>query len=269
MIECKCQQQAPIGEGTAVADTKVPLYQLLERQLREDIGAGRLVPGDRLPSEPELARSHGMARMTARRAVEGLVHDGLVIRRRGRGTFVSEPRLSYPAASFISFSRTMNALGHTVITSLLNFELIGAEREIAEGLQIPEGTPILLVRRLRNVDGEPVAIHASFMDASFLDALRASDLLVKPISDAMERATGVRVTSSRDYLEGSTASIGEAELLRIEVGSPVQIVSGVAYSEDRRPVLATRAWYRADRFRFAIGMSGPGLPFEMSGRDTQ
>jgi GntR family transcriptional regulator len=241
-----------------------PVYRELERYLREEIRADRLRPGDQLPSEPELAARHGMARMTARRAIEALLSDGLLVRRRGRGTFVASPRLAYPPATSMSFSRTMAALGHDVTTRLLDFLLTELPADIAQDLDLPTGSKALLVRRLRFVAGEPVAIHMNYMDGSYFELIRASDLLTRPISDAMQEASGVHVASSRDYLEGAPAPREEAALLHIDAGDPVLLVIGLAYSDDGVPVLATRGWYRADRFRFAVGVRGLGLSFELS-----
>jgi GntR family transcriptional regulator len=254
--------------GRIVRDSSEPLYRQLESLLREDITAGHLRPGDQLPSEPDLARQHGIARMTARQAIDKLVEEGLLVRRRGRGTFVAEPRMAYPPASLISFSRTMAALGRPVTTRLLDLELVPAHGEIAKDLAIEEGEPVLLVRRLRLVDGKPVAVHASYMDKSYLNGLSAADLLKKPISEAMENVNGVRIVSSRDYLEATAATYEEAQLLQMTPGEPIQIVRGVAFTEDHRPVLATLAAYRADCFRFLVGASAGDPPFQINPSST-
>lgn len=243
-----------------------PLYRQLATLLREQISSGQLSPGAQLPSEPDLAIGHGMARMTARRAIDTLAQEGLVVRHRGRGTFVSEPRVSYPPASLVSFSRAMAALGLPVTTKLLDLEPVPARGELAHALDLEEGSPVLLVRRLRFLSDEPVAIHASYMDTGYLDGLRASDLLTLPISQAMANVTGVRIVASRDYLEAVAATRAEASLLRLAPGDPVQVVTGVAFADDGRPVLATRAAYRADRFRFAVGAAAGDLPFEITPR---
>lgn len=205
-----------------------------------------------------------MARMTARRAIETLVREGLLVRHRGRGTFVSEPRMSYPPASLVSFSRTMAALGIPITTRLLALELVPARSEIAEALGVEDGEPVLLVRRLRFVRDEPVAIHESYMDRNYLDGLRAADLMTLPISEAMENVTRVRIVASRDYLEAAAATHEDASLLQISPGDPVQLVLGIAFDDGGNPVLATRATYRADRFRFAIGARAGDLPFEIT-----
>lgn len=102
------------------------------------------------------------------------------------------------------------------------------------------------------------------MDKSYLDGLRATDLLTKPISEAMERVSGVRVVSSRDYLEAAATSHEEAQLLRIRAGDPILIVRGASFAADGRPALATRAAYRADRFRFPVGAQTGDQPFEIN-----
>ena len=238
-----------------------PLYRQLAALLRAEIEPGRLRPGDQLPSEPELASRFGMARMTARQAIDALVEEGVLVRHRGRGTFVAEPRMAYPPATLVSFSRTMTALGHHVVTRLLDLELVPAHGEVALALGLGENERVLMVRRLRFLEDEPVALHASYMARSYFEGLRAADLLTKPISEAMANVNGVRVVSSRDFLEAAAATHDEAQLLRITSGEPIQIVRGVSFAADGRPVLATRAAYRADRFRFLVGASASDPPF--------
>lgn len=241
-----------------------PLYRQLERRLRDEIGSGRLLPGDRLPAEPELAAQYQMARMTARHAIEALVQDGLLVRHRGRGTFVAEPRMAYPPASLVSFSRTMRALGRPVTTKLLDFEVVPANGEVAGLLGEAENTPVLFVRRLRFLDGEPVAIHSSYMHRAYLEGMHAADLLTKPISEAMEKVTGVRIVSSRDFMEAAATTSEEAALLNILAGEPIAVVRGVSSAADGSPALATRAVYRGDRFRFFVGSTNSGPFFEVN-----
>ena len=217
----------------------------------------------RVPSEPALAATNGIARMTARHAIDELVQEGLLVRHRGRGTFVAEPKLSYPPASLFSFTRTMAELGYAVSTRLLTLELVPAHGEIPRALRVAEGELVLLVRRLRFANREPVALHESYMDRGYLKGLIAADLLTRPIADAMEKVNGRRIVASRDFLEAAAATKEEAVLLTVGIGEPVQLVIGVAYGETGEPVLATRAVYRADRFRFAVAAQAGDLPFEI------
>jgi GntR family transcriptional regulator len=172
--------------------------------------------------------------------------------------------MTYPPASLVSFSRTMSALGRPVTTKLLDFEVVPALGEVAELLAEAEGTPVLFVRRLRFLDSEPVALHSSYMHRSYLEGFHAADLLTKPISEAMEKVTGVRIVSSRDFIEAAAATSEEAALLNILAGEPIAIVRGVSFAADGSAALATRAAYRGDRFRFFVGSTDNGLSFEVN-----
>ncbi|MGD0862923.1 MAG: UTRA domain-containing protein [Candidatus Limnocylindrales bacterium] len=136
--------------------------------------------------------------------------------------------------------------------------------EVAELLGEPENAPVLFVRRLRFLDGEPVALHSSYMHRAYLEGLHAADLLTKPISEAMENVTAVRIVSSRDFLEAAAATSEEAALLNILPGEPIAIVRGVSFTAEGSPALATRAAYRGDRFRFLVGATNSGLSFEVN-----
>lgn len=251
--------------GSATDRVRVPKYKRLELALRDDIEHERLLPGDRLPAEPELAASHGVARMTARRAIETLVNDGLLTRLPGRGTFVTERRVPYQPATIFSFSRTMAALGMTVETRLIHFDVVPSPPAVARDLGLRDGADVLLVRRARLVNGEPVAIHGSYLAAGLRAALSADDLLRQPISEAVRRAGGAEVTTSRDYLTAEAAVADDAKILEIDPGVPVIRITGCSYSELGHPVMATDAVYRADRFRFALAAREERHPLEPTG----
>lgn len=253
--------------ASAPSGTGEPLYRQIAAVILAKLAAGELVPGDRVPSEPELAETYGVARMTARKAIESLVLDGKLTRHKGRGTFVAQPKMSYPAPTVFSFTRAMKGLGLEVTTKLLDLHTTQADADLAADLQLGEGDEVLHVRRLRLVSGEPVAIHSSYMAKEYLSGLLAADLLTRPIAEAMARVGHERVAASHDYLEAIAAEPEVARLLDIERGEPIQFICGVGYSSAGKPVLATRAWYRADRFRFRLSATGDDAWMEMKGSE--
>jgi GntR family transcriptional regulator len=247
----------------ATPSEAVPLYRQIAAEILAKLTAGELAPGDRVPSEPELAETYGVARMTARKAIESLVLDGKLTRHKGRGTFVAQPKMPYPAPTVFSFTRAMQGLGLEVTTKLLDLHTTEADADLAADLRIREGDEVLHVRRLRLVSGEPVAIHSSYMAKEYLTGLLAADLLTRPIAEAMARVGNERVAASHDYLEAIAAEPEVAHLLDIEPGEPIQFICGVGYSSTGKPVLATRAWYRADRFRFRLSATDSDAWMEM------
>ncbi|MBP1776694.1 MAG: transcriptional regulator, GntR family, partial [candidate division NC10 bacterium] len=137
------------------AEKFVPNYYRLESHLRESLRNGALRPGDPVPSESSLCQQFGVSRTTVRQALSRLVYDGLITRHRGRGSFVAEPRLEH-SKPFLSFEEEMRARGATTGIKLLDMRTEPAEGRVAENLGIAEGTPVVVLERLRLVNGQVV-----------------------------------------------------------------------------------------------------------------
>lgn len=231
----------------------VPLYLQIEEDVRSRIRSRELRPLDRVSSEFELADSFGVSRMTARKSLDRLVEEGLLFRRPGKGTFVSQAKIAYSASTQLSFSDAMHALGLEVTTRVLDAGLIHGPAAIARALRAPEGTELALIRRLRLVEKEPAAIHSAFL-APRLAAILSEDLSGS-LNKLMTRAGG-RVSHARDTIEAVAATAEEARLLKVPKGSPLTRIEGIALSAAREPLRYTEALYRGDRFRFGLGTDG-------------
>ena len=230
------------------------MYKQLAGLLRDRILSGEYEEGQQIPSEIELARDYDISRMTARRAVEVLAGEKLIIRNPGKGSFVSRKKTPYSISTYTSFSKSLQKLGLTVGTKILALEIMDATIELAEDLEVDIGTPLVLVKRLRFLEGQPAAYHASYLPASLFAGLidMSSQLQKEPMADIMEEVSGLKIKYTRDYLEASSARPSEAILLNVDKGSPVLIVRGIAYAKGDLPIRATKAVFRGDYFKFSI-----------------
>src|SRR5262245_35080670 len=141
--------------GASVAlppDDGRPLYRRLLDQLRSDLDSGRLRPGDLIPPELEIARSHGISRHTVRQAIVELAREGLLRRERGRGTFVSPPPIVRTLGSFYSFAHEMKGRGVEFRTRVLHREVRPASPPAAARLDLPIGAPVVEMELLRLVE---------------------------------------------------------------------------------------------------------------------
>src|SRR5271166_1903324 len=142
-----------------------PLYRQLVDWLRIDLAAKS--PGDRIDSEPQLAKRFGVSRFTVTRAIEILVDEGLVNRRQGLGSFVAAPSLKRTASYLLSFTEAVLSQGRVASHRLLDFGPVLWR----EGLPYPEGSPLIGLHRLRLVDRIPTAIHRSLLSAEVASAV--------------------------------------------------------------------------------------------------
>jgi len=233
-------------------NSAVPLYLQIQDVLYGQIRAGELVPGTQIPSELELANLYSVSRMTARRALDGLVSRGIVFRKQGKGTFVAENIMSYGLSTMLSFSGTLRARGHEVTTRVLRQEVIPAPQSLVQALELPLSSQVIDIRRLRYIDGKPAAIHTSYMDYRVYATILDVDLTTESLLAAIERISGTSMAYSRDSVRATFASVEDAALLEMPESSPVLEVEGVTFSESGRPSRLTLAVYRGDLFRLVV-----------------
>jgi GntR family transcriptional regulator len=237
------------GSKALLRASPVPLYIQIEEELRELIRGTEFGPYAKLPSEAELSERFGVSRMTARKALDRLVGDGLLFRQPGKGTFVAPPKISHGPSQQLSFSAAMRALGLRHSTRVLESGMVPAPSTIALALNLPFGTPVVFMRRLRVVEDVPAAIHMSYLPPRFAGLLQAD--LTGSLYDLMV-GLGARIDRARDTLEAVLATKEDARILQVPVGAPLVFIRGVAYSAALEPLRYTEALYRGDRFRFGV-----------------
>jgi GntR family transcriptional regulator len=237
-----------------------PIYVRLAEHIADGIRSGELLPGDRVASEPELMRRHGISRATAVKALEHLEHRGLVRRQQGRGTFVEAPRLVQRSAQLGSFSEQVRRHGHTPSQRLLS---IGTPHRSTDdlGLRARLGEDIVEIQRLRLVDGEPVGVHTTALERR---VAQRADLTEGSFADEQASlytllgAAGIHVAEADEHLQAVEATEKEAELLGIEPGSALMRVVRISYGADGEPIEVVDARYRADRFDYSVSLVRQG-----------
>jgi GntR family transcriptional regulator len=191
--------------------------------------------------------------MTARKALDRLVADGMLFRRPGKGTYVGQPKIAHGPSQLLSFSAAMNAQGVRHATRVLEAGMVPAPSNIARDLGLPPGSQVAFVRRLRMVDDEPAAIHMSYVPARYGSIL--SGELSGSLTELMI-AAGARVAYTNDTIESVLATGEIARLLHVAPGAALVFINGVAYSQGLEPVRHSEALYRGDRFRFRVDTTG-------------
>ena len=232
-----------------VRASPVPLYIQIDEELRGRSNRASSDRWHRCPRRRILAQHFSVSRMTARKALDRLVGDGMLFRQPGKGTFVAPTKIAHGASQGLSFSAAMHAQGRETVTRVLEAELVQAPSNVTRALKLPPGAQALFLRRLRIVDGEPAAIHLSYMPGR-LSALLEADLSGS-LSNLMS-AIGARVERSEDRVEAVLATRPEAELLGVATGSPLVLIRGTAYSANNEPIRYTEALYPGGRWQFSL-----------------
>jgi GntR family transcriptional regulator len=233
------------------AEKFVPNYVRLESHLRESIRNGDLKPGNPIPPESHLCQQYSVSRTTVRQALSRLVYDGLIVRHRGRGSFVAEPRLEH-TKMFLSFEEEMRARGTTPSIKLLDMRTAPAEGKVAENLGLSEGTPVTLLERLRVVDGQVVGYEIRYLPRQIGEALTSDEVHNQPLVPAVRRILGKARTKLALRVTASSASKLEAKLLETKVGAPVLVREHTWYFDPEGPMQYGKSIFRGDRYQMAV-----------------
>lgn len=238
--------------GPLAADAAGPLYLRLQGILRDAIHAKTLVPERALPPERDLARELNISRITVRKAFDGLEREGLLIRRRGAGTFVV-PRLEKSFAQLTSFSEDMRARGRTPASQWLSRTLGAVTPSEAMALGVSPGTEVYRLQRLRYGDGIIVALETSVVPSHCLPSAEA---VADSLYAALEQ-TGFRPVRALQRLRGIAFTPDQAERLGVQPGDPGLYIERRGFSADGRSCELTRSYYRGDAYDVVAELSDP------------
>jgi GntR family transcriptional regulator len=229
----------------------VPLYVQIRNSLREDIVHQALLPGQKLPSEDELAARFGVSRMTVRQGIADLIDDGLLYRRHGVGTFVSHPHIVRDHSSLTNFVETARKEGIDFKVRLLAAEVIPAKLKVARALSLQEGDLVIRVQTLRETAGLPVTLHDSYVPYKLFPQLLQENLETNHLWDIFE-SYGRRVKRAVEVVEARQADEEIARLLAMAEGDPILYKERTVSLDDGTPVDFSFCFNRGDRYRLTV-----------------
>jgi GntR family transcriptional regulator len=236
--------------GSLDPDDSLPLYQQLQRGLREAIEKRILGPEDALPSERQLAEDLGVSRITVRKAIDGLAAEGLLVSRQGSGNFVCT-RIDKNFAKLTSFSEDMRARGRNPRSVWLKRAEGTVTPEESLKLALSPGTLVYRFHRLRFADDEPMAIEIATIVASALPSL---DAVRDSLYDALE-AAGNRPVRALQRLHSMLLTVEQAKLLKAKTGDAGLFVERLGYLRDGHAVELSQSFYRGDTYDFVAELS--------------
>jgi DNA-binding GntR family transcriptional regulator len=228
----------------------IPLYFQIAENFKKAIEDGTLQPGDRLDNELDLTEQLGVSRPTVRQAVQRLVEQGLVVRRRGIGTVVQPPRILRSVA-LTSLYDDLLASHRRPETTVLNATEVAADAEVAGFLGLQPGARVLSVERLRFADGTPLAIMHNYLPAGLLHG-RAEDVLEKTGLYELLRNQGVQLHAGEQVIGARQATPREAKLLQAPRGATVLTMRRTTSDTSGKPVEHGTHAYLADRYSFQM-----------------
>ena len=224
---------------------RAPAYQHLRRTLQHAIEQGELNSGQALPPERELAKLLDLSRVTVRKAIAGLVEDGLLLQRQGSGTFVAE-RIVKSFSQLTSFTDDLRARGLDPKSVTLECGNGGATPDEAMALNLSPGAQVTRLYRLRTAAGQPLAVERSSVPAGVLpDPASVRDSLYAAFA-----ARGIHPVRALQRLRAIAFDAEQARLLQLREGSPGLFIERRAFLDDGRVVEFTGSYYRGDAYDF-------------------
>jgi GntR family transcriptional regulator len=226
-----------------------------------------LTVGDAIPPERRLAGELGVSRLTVRAALDDLVREGVIVRRRGSGSYVSRPKIAQQIG-LTSFTEDMRQRGFVPSTRLLEMETILAGAQLGRALHVSPGERVVRILRLRLADGEPMAVEDLCVSAAMVPGITRSELEDSSFYALLRDRFGITVARGVQVIEPTVTSEEEAAILGVPLHSPALQFERTTESEDGRVVEFVRSVYRGDRYRIVTDLSVPAVSV-MDGRRTQ
>ena len=235
---------------SSVRKNGLAAYQRIQGTIVSRVEQGLLKPGDLVDSERELARIHGVSLMTARHALTALEREGLVVRRRGAGTFVAPPKIHFN--KLMSYTEQMSGRGLKVSSKLLSLGIIETEQEIAARLSLPATSRLIKIERLRLGGDEPFALETCYLSADEFGDLSRVKLDRTSLFSVLEHDHGLQIAHADEEVDATTADAHTARLLGIPVDTAVLRIRQQIYSTRAKPALYGLGLYRSDRHTLFI-----------------
>lgn len=236
-------------------DAITPLYVQLMEELETSIRNGVYKPGDKIMTEAEMAKEYGVSLITVRKAVGSLMEKGLVVRKQGKGTFVTKTKYSRNMKKLQSFTEMCEQMGVKPGAQVLENRLIMADKKVADRLGIEPGSNVVYISRLRLADGEPVQVEKSYFPLKYAFLLE-EDLNNGSMFECLKEKAGAKVASSEKMIELCRATAEEAALIDVKKGDYLLFVKSTAYDENGEPMYAGIQLINGDRFSLYVYESG-------------
>ncbi len=238
-------------------DSSKPYYEQIKEYILYKIHSGELAAHDRVPSERSLSEQFGVSRLTASKAIKELVLDGKLYTQVGKGTFVSDEPIDQTLDTLTSFSEEMETRGQRPASRVIAAKIVSATEHIARRLQIPVGISVVMLKRVRLANDQPLALETAYLISEYCDGiLERFDFSKQSLYEVLQTHYNLRLIYADQEWEARQATDEEAEILHLHPGAPVLSINRVTYIEPDRPMEYVESAYHGDRYKFRARLMG-------------
>lgn len=234
----------------------LPKYFQLASIIKQKIDDGEWQARSPIPSERQLEVLYGVSRTTTREAIDNLVRQGYLYREHGRGTFVSPPKLQKGLMELTSFSEDLLKRGIHPGQIIRDISTMVPPPIILQKLELPSGTPVLRLERIRLGNDVPIGLQTSYLALAEGQTITAADLQeYGSLYRILQEKYLIIPSEADETLEVTVATPEEAALLQIKNGAPLLLSERVLFAQNRRPVEYVKILYRGDRYRYYVRLT--------------
>jgi GntR family transcriptional regulator len=234
-------------------DSEIPYYYQLKKLIIEEIESGHWKPGQKIMPEIKICEVLDISRTVVRQTYQELVNEGYLLKKKAKGTFVSEPKISENIIqSLMGFYEDMSARGFKVENKVLRQEVIPATEKVAKELNLQKGTKVITINRLRKLNGEPILIDTDYLPYELCPDLLEVDLTNQSLYAYLEKKHNIKIDRGRRYISAAIAGANESKLLKVKKGSPLVLIDSISYLKDGKAIEYYNALHRGDRTKFVI-----------------
>ena len=232
-------------------NTDAPLYAQIQRNIEVGIATNKLKPGDAILGEVELASLYGVSRVTVRQALRELVTEGLLYRIQGKGTFVSRPVIQRTDPHITSFFYEMVQSGRKP-SAEFTAEICQPDPEVVKSLNLGPDELVVVTKRKRFVDGEPIAYQVNVTREALCPGLIEEDLSKQSFQYILEIKYGLRISEVEEELTVIKPDEELAQILGIPESVPVLVDSRILHGVDGEIIGQAQAYFRGDRYTYKV-----------------
>jgi GntR family transcriptional regulator len=232
----------------------LPYYVQLKEALTEGIRRDAWKPGERLPSELELCEGFDVSRTVVRQALQELVYEGIIVREKGRGTFVADAKISSTSLvhSLVGFHQDMAERGFEPYSKVLEQVMLPATQHVARYLHLQELSPVIKLERLRFIHDDPIVLVTSYLPYEICPLAVKADFTQQSLYAFLAETYDIALSRGRRRIEAVVANDELASLFQMDLGAPLLRMESVTFSDRDRPIEYFIGFFSGDRSRFDV-----------------
>jgi len=229
----------------------IPLYQQLKTKIKDSIISGQLKQGDKIQTEEELSKVYNVSRITVRSAISELVDEGMLVKKQGKGTFVSRTKIDREIIKFLSFSSACRVKGLTPSSKVTKKDIIDPTKDQIDSLKLGKNDKLIRMQRIRFANDEPIMVENNYFSYNNYSFLLDEEHLNNSLYEVLSKKYNITPSKGVSSIEIAKAAEDEAEYLKIHKGSSLLLIKGVVYDEKNIPIHISEEYIDGDKYKLS------------------